>query len=94
MDILIRTTGAIAAIHLILAGCTASTTNARPTPGSSVATAQVSTCLSATGSRIPVTGTECAGIGRSYSGEDMIRTGKTTVGGALPLLDPDITVQH
>jgi hypothetical protein len=31
---------------------------------------------------------------RSYTSEDLNRTGKTSVAGALPLLDPSITVRH
>jgi hypothetical protein len=50
-------------------------------------------CLTHTGSRIDTKG-KCRGTGRSYTSEDLARTGKTTVGGALPLLDPSITVHH
>jgi hypothetical protein len=38
---------------------------------------------------------ECSSApGRTYSDEDMERTGQTNVGDALQLLDPSITVHH
>jgi hypothetical protein len=51
-------------------------------------------CLTSTGSRIPVTGTDCTATGRSYSNQDLQRTGATSVAGALPLMDPSLTVVH
>jgi hypothetical protein len=45
-------------------------------------------------SRIPQTGPQCSAAGRSYSNEDIERTGATTTGRALQLLDPAITVSH
>jgi hypothetical protein len=63
------------------------------TPGKSAAAAPPPGCVSDTGSRIAAPG-DCAGFGRSYSQEDMQRTGRTTAGGALSLLDPAFTVVH
>jgi hypothetical protein len=74
---------------LAIYGC-ATTHSPPPT-----AAARPSTCLTATGSRIPASsGTSCTAYGRSYSKTDIDRTGKTTVGGALGLLDPSVTITH
>lgn len=51
------------------------------------------TCLRDTGSRIPPRPHECSGVGHSYSEKDIDRTGKTTVGEALRLLDPAVTIR-
>jgi hypothetical protein len=48
-------------------------------------------CVQDTGTRIPRRDHECAAFGRSYSHEDIQRTGAVTVGEALRLLDPSIT---
>jgi hypothetical protein len=75
---------------LILAACATTTSHVAPTSGPPEALAQQ--CLSHTGSRIP--GENCSEIGRSYSSEDINRTGSTTAGDALRLLDPSITVHR
>ncbi|MGO1073158.1 hypothetical protein [Lysobacter sp. CA199] len=47
------------------------------------------TCLTQTGSRLqPRSQNGCAGYGRSYSRDDLDRTGRTDVGQALRQLDP------
>lgn len=75
---------------VVLGGCASSTTK----PLASAA-ANNPNCLTSTGSRIPVTGTDCSATGRSYSNQDLQRTGATSVAGALPLMDPSLTViQH
>jgi hypothetical protein len=50
-------------------------------------------CLHDTGSRLPVKPGKCAGVGRSYGADDISRTGATTAGGALGLLDPSVSVR-
>jgi len=83
-----RIAGVIVA-GMTLFGCATTTPNANAKP----ATAAVSkdpTCLTDTGSRIP--GSKCRGYGRSYSNEDIDRTGQTNAADALALLDPSITV--
>jgi hypothetical protein len=47
-------------------------------------------CTHETGTRLPPAN-GCAGVGRSYSQEDISRTGQPVAGGALRLLDPAIT---
>jgi hypothetical protein len=87
----VRVSGAIAAI-MILAGCTTSGANMKPTAQTSAAAP--AGCLTSTGSHIPPSDSYCTGLGSSYSSQDINRTGKTTVGDALPLLDPTVTVRH
>jgi hypothetical protein len=50
------------------------------------------TCLHDTGSRLKLRPDDCSGIGRSYSKENIDRTGALTAGGALRLLDPSVTI--
>jgi hypothetical protein len=87
--------GIVAAIAtgVILASSAAIGDDATPQPGKSSAAADNPSCLTHTGSRIGGKG-KCRATGRSYTSEDLKRTGKTTVGGALPLLDPSLTVHH
>jgi hypothetical protein len=76
---------------VVLGGCATSTTK----PIASTGATNNPNCLTSTGSRIPVTGTDCSSTGRSYSNQDLQRTGATSVAGALPLMDPSLTiVQH
>jgi hypothetical protein len=79
--------GAIGAVAA-LAAC-ASTS--RTTPGEPIAARAPAGCVRDTGSRIPAP-SGCAGLGSSYTHEDIARTGQTTVSGALGLLDPTVTV--
>ena len=48
------------------------------------------TCLTDTGSRIPRGPGQCRGIGRSYSSDDIQRTGVTSAAEALSLLDSSV----
>ena len=79
---------------LILAACAAGTANVKPKADASRTVAQNPACLRQTGSRIAPNGAHCSAFGRSYSNDDIDRTGATTAGEALPLLDPAITVHH
>ena len=92
MAIYTRIAAAIAA-GLILAGCASVADDAKAKPEKPTAVAANPSCLTQTGSRISAKG-ECRGNGRSYTSDDMNRTGTTTVGDALPLLDPSIVVHH
>lgn len=73
-----------------LAACAATAPTAPP----QAAASHDPSCLKQTGSRLPVGATGCAGSGRSYSSDDINRTGATTAGAALPLLDPSLTTSH
>jgi hypothetical protein len=79
---------------LVLAACAATTADVKSKGGASGAVAQNPACLSQTGSRINATDSYCSSIGRYYSREDINRTGATTAGEALTLLDPSITVHR
>ena len=84
---------------VILTGCAASTADTRatpnPAPATSAGSTRDSTCLTSTGSRLPVTASSpCAGFGRSYSGQDIRGTGKIELDQALSVLDPSITLSH
>jgi hypothetical protein len=93
MTTYLRVTSAIATV-LILAACAANTAGLQPKAAASEAVAQNPACLSQTGSRIAGTGAHCSAIGRSYSSDDINRTGSTTAGEALRLLDPSITIHR
>jgi hypothetical protein len=80
----------------VAASCVACTTTA-PTRTAAATTTATTTqpCRQDTASRIPMRAGECSSApGRTYSDEDMERTGQTNVGDALQLLDPSITVHH
>jgi hypothetical protein len=78
---------------LLLAACAATTSNVKPN-ATSATVAQNPACLTETGSRIAGDRADCQAFGRSYSGDDIDRTGKVNVGDALQILDPSITVHH
>jgi hypothetical protein len=78
---------------LVLFGCAATSQNVSPKPAATAAMKNPN-CLTETGSRISAGKQGCRGYGRSYSDEDIDRTGKTSAGDALALLDPSITVHR
>ena len=78
------------AAALALGACVSTSGNAPTKP---VTASQPAGCVSGTGSRITVPG-NCAEFGRTYTQEDIQRTGTTTVGAALRELDPTITVSR
>ncbi|HXP64731.1 MAG TPA: hypothetical protein VN815_04575 [Steroidobacteraceae bacterium] len=63
-------------------------------PPTQAAAANDPSCLTGTGSRIAPAPGQCRGVGRSYSNQDIDRTGQTSAGNALGLLDSSITVHH
>jgi len=88
MTAYMRIAGAIVA-SVALFGCATTAPDAKAKPATA-AVVKDPTCLTDTGSRIP--GQKCRGYGRSYSNEDIDRTGQTNAADALSLLDPSITV--
>jgi hypothetical protein len=73
---------------LLLAAC-AST----PAPQSAAAQATPPIgCVSDTATRLPVRAGDCAGVGSSYSKQQMDSTGQPYVGDALRMLDPSVSV--
>jgi len=86
----IRVVGVIASM-LVISACAATSPNAKPQTASAT---QDPTCLKQTGGRVPGRDADCAGYGRTYSKDDINRTGAETPGQALGLLDPSVTVTH
>ncbi len=76
---------------LVLFGCAATPQNPGSKPPASAAIKDPN-CLTDTGSRIATK--SCRGHGRSYSSDDLDRTGQIQTADALRLLDPSITVHH
>jgi hypothetical protein len=95
MNANIRCGSAVAAL-VILVGCAGTGAGMKANDGKSAAAAKNPDCLTGTGSRLPVHDPNCSVYGRSYTSEDISRTGagSTTTAGALPLLDPSITIHH
>jgi hypothetical protein len=91
MNVTIKATGSILAA-LVLFGCAATSQNSNPK--SATAAAKDSNCLTQTGSKIASSKPNCMAFGRSYSGEDIERTGSTSAGTALAIIDPSITVHR
>jgi len=89
----IRIAGAFASM-VIVAACAATDQNTKPTAAESAAVVQNPICPTQTGTRIPVKDTACSGFGSTYSGADIGRTGAMTVGDALRLLDPIVTIHN
>ena len=66
--------------------------DAKPAPQPAHASSPT-TCMRDTATRIKLAPDECsASAGRSYTKEDVDRTGKTTASGALRLMDPSVTI--
>jgi hypothetical protein len=83
---------ALCMLGAVLCTAVALADDAKPAP-QAVKAAAPKTCMHDTGTRIKLAPDECsASAGRSYTKEDVDRTGKTTAGGALRLMDPSITI--
>ena len=93
MTTYLRVAHAVAPV-LILAACAANTAGVKQAPGASAMAAQNHACVTQTGSRLAAGNADCVAFGRSYSREDIDRTGSVTAAEALRLMDPSITVHH
>jgi hypothetical protein len=89
---MIRTLIICAVVSASALGCSAP----QPRPDTRVAAdSAVRPCSVASASRLASKPGECSATpGRTYSQEDVQRTGQTNVGDALQMLDPSITVHH
>jgi len=89
---MIRTLIICAVVSASALGCSAP----QPRPDTRVAAdTAIRPCSVAAASRLPAKPGECSATpGRTYSQEDVQRTGQTNVGDALQMLDPSITVHH
>jgi hypothetical protein len=92
MNVTIKATGTILAA-LVLFGCAATPPNPNSKPATTAA-AKDSSCITQTGSKISSGKPNCMTFGRSYSSEDIDRTGATSAGSALAILDPSLTVHR
>jgi hypothetical protein len=79
-----------ATLLLTLAACTTVSPTGEVARTAALAPARV--CVSATATRLPVKPEDCAGLGQTYTREDILRTGAHDTGGALQLLDPALRV--
>jgi hypothetical protein len=88
-----RTLIIFAVVSASALGCSAP--QQRPDTRVAADTAAVRPCSVASASRLASKPGECSATpGRTYSQEDVQRTGQTNVGDALQMLDPSITVHH
>lgn len=90
MIIRLSALGSLAAA-IALGGCAA---NGGTRTTAEAAAAAPSSCLTATGSRVPASPGYCTAVGRSYSSTDIRNTGASNPGEALRLMDPSISVGH
>ena len=81
-----------ACLVLPLAACTTPSATREPPKSASLAPARTRGCVPDTATRIPVKETDCAGFGRTYTQQDLQRTGQPDTAQALRLLDPSLTV--
>ena len=81
-----------ALLVLPLAACTTPSATREPPKSASLAPARTRGCVPDTATRIPVKETDCAGFGRTYTQQDLQRTGQPDTAQALRLLDPSLTV--
>ena len=93
MTTYLRIANTIATV-LILAACATNTAGLKPKSEASATATHNSACPDQTGSRIAGNSADCAAFGRSYSREDIDRTGATTADEALRLMDTSITVHR
>jgi hypothetical protein len=77
---------------LPLAACTTPSATREPAKTALVAPAGTPGCVADTATRIPLKERDCAGFGRTYTQEDIQRTGQPDTAQALRLLDPSLTV--
>jgi hypothetical protein len=80
-----KRTALTSALFFALAAC--SSTGSKPP----TEIAKNSHCVDQTASRLSVDQSPCASFGRSYSEEDLRRTGRTNIAEALQTLDPSIS---
>ena len=81
-----------ACLVLPLAACTTPSATRAPPKSAALAPAPAPGCVGDTATRIPVKEGECAGFGRTYTQQDLQRTGQTDTAQALRYLDPSLTV--
>jgi len=91
-----------ACLALCVAGCaTSPSTSGTGKPETAATTQAAATtkalpagCVSETGTRIPVSQSDCTGPGRVWTNQDVKSTGATDAAQALRQLDPTVTISH
>jgi hypothetical protein len=78
----------LGALALTLAAC--ATTPVTPGKATTANAATPPGCVGQTATMIPVKPGTCAGFGSTYTRDDIDKTGQTTLGPALRMLDPSI----
>lgn len=87
-------TRAVGVLGTVLALGACATPRSTPVATAGPAPVEKIGCSAGTGSRLPPGDGRCGEAQRSYSSEDIRRTGSVDAGDALQLLDPSITVHH
>ena len=79
-----------------LAACETSPSSSGTGRPEAAATTQVPPvgCITDTGTRIPVSRSDCTGPGRVWTDQDLKSTGATDAAQALRQLDPTVTISH
>jgi hypothetical protein len=75
-----------------LAACTTPSATREPPKSAALAPAPTPGCVADTATRLPVKEGDCAGFGRTYTQQDIQRTGQPDTAQALRLLNPSLTV--
>lgn len=84
-----------ASLALCLAACASTAPGpGAATPKAATADAPPAGCVADTATRILPSKPDCAASGRSYTQEDLQRTGSADTAQALRLIDPTVTVRH
>lgn len=90
---MLRTLLICAVVSASAVACSAAQT--RPNAKTAAAAPTNGACQRHSASRIPIKPSDCSSApGRTYSNEDIVRTGQTNVGDALQMLDPSVSVHH
>jgi hypothetical protein len=85
----------VLAASALMALCAANIATADDSKPAAVNDAAHRTCMHYTGSRLIMKPDQCsASPGRSYSQQDIDRTGHSTVAGALRNMDPSLTISR
>lgn len=84
-----------ACLTLCVAACaTSPSTSGTGKPAAAAATVPPAGCVADTATRIPVSPSDCAAFGRTYTDQDVKSTGATDAAQALHQLDPTVIVTH
>ncbi len=82
-----------ASILLTLSACATVSPSGEVARTASLARTPSRSCVSDTATRLPVRPDDCAGLGQTYSREDLLRTGTADTASALRLLDPALSLR-